>query len=222
MDKSIKGTINRYNKKTYIGDLDLSHGRVIGMANHVMELFLNAPPKHFIGTFLYFYHIAPKQENPITISAWGDSITTHPGQGRLLGSYFRKDKTIKSLLVPLHETQEEIDVLDSVTFNMKSSRIKVFEYDNQNHHGISTKEFEKYFHPTSVRLDYEEEKDNLVEDLLGKLGTIGWKFTNRDAIRLGDKRPKINIECKDAEGFYHSVFFLAFNHFKESEKFKIL
>jgi len=222
MDNEIKGTIKLYKKKAFFGELDLTHGRVIGMAEHVMDLFLNAPPNHFIGTFLYFYHVAPEQENPITISAWGNSITTHPGQGRLLGSYFRKDKTITSLLVPLHQTQEEIDILDSVSFNMSPVSEKIFEYDNQNHHGISTEQFKRYFHPTSVRLDYEAEKDSLVETLLTTNGTIGWTFPNRDSIRLGDKRPKINIQCEDAEGFYHSVFYLAFNHFKESKKFKIL
>lgn len=222
MDNEIKGTIKRYKKKAFFGELDLTHGRVIGMAEHVMDLFLNAPPNHFIGTFLYFYHVAPEQENPITISAWGNSITTHPGQGRLLGSYFRNDKTIKSLLVPLHETQEEIDILDSVSNNMHIYKEKTFEYDNQNHHGISTKEFKKYFHPTKVRLDYEEEKDNLVKNLLSTLGTINWQFPNRKSIRLGDKRPNITVQCEDAEGFYHSVFFLAFDHYKGSKKFKVL
>lgn len=222
MRKEIKGDIKRYKKQAFFGELDLSHGRVIGMAEHVMDLFLNAPPNHFIGTFLYFYHVAPEQENPITISAWGNSITTHPGQGRLLGSYFRKDKTIESLLVPLHQTQEEINILDNVSFNMTPSKQKIFEYNNQNHHGISTAQFKKYFHPTNIRLEYEAEKDNLVKTLLNPLGTIEWTFPDRDSIRLGNERPKINIQCEDAEGFYHSVFYLAFNHYKESKKFKIL
>ena len=53
MDKEIK----TYKLKTYSGKLDLSHGRVIGMAQHAGKLFLNSPVSHFISTFLYFYHV---------------------------------------------------------------------------------------------------------------------------------------------------------------------
>ena len=67
MDKETKGTIQTYTKVSYSGDLDLSHGRVIGMAKYAAELFLNSPVQHFVSTFLYFYHVAPKLENPVTV-----------------------------------------------------------------------------------------------------------------------------------------------------------
>lgn len=222
MDKEVLGTIERYKKPVYIGDLDFSHPRVIGMIEHVQKLFLNAPTHHFIGTFLYFYYIAPKLKSPITISAYGDSITTHPGQGRLLGSYFRQDKTIPALLIPLHSSKTEIELLDAISNNKKGFKNKVFSYNNKNHHGISTTEFKKYFHPTQDRIDYELEKDSLVNDMLNKHGRIKWNIKDRDSISLGEgKKIKVNITC-DVEGFYHSVFYLAFNHYKESKKFKIL
>jgi len=218
MDKEIKV----YKLKTYSGKLDLSHGRVIGMAQHAGKLFLNSPVPHFISTFLYFYHVAPKLENPVTVSAWRDSITVHPGQGRLLASYFRKDKTLPALLIPLHQLPVEVELLDSVSRGMKTFNEKVFIYKNENHDGISTAAFRKYFYPTKDRLDYEDEKLSLLSKLVTDVhGTIKWQFTDRDAIKLGDGRPDVNIAC-DAEGFYQSVVNLAFNHYDKSEKFKIL
>lgn len=211
-----------YKLKTYSGKLDLSHGRVIGMAQHAGKLFLNSPVSHFISTFLYFYHVAPKLENPVTVSAWRDSITVHPGQGRLLASYFRKDKTLPALLIPLHQSPVEVELLDSVSRGMKTFNQKVFIYKNANHDGISTAAFKKYFYPTKHRLVYEDEKLSLLSKLVTDVhGTIKWQFTDRDAIKLGDGRPDVNIAC-DAEGFYQSVVNLAFNHYDKSEKFKIL
>ena len=222
MDKETKGTIQTYRRATYSGDLDLSHGRVIGMAKYAAELFLDSPVQHFVSTFLYFYHVAPKLENPVTVSAWGDSITVHPGQGRLLASYFRKDKTIPALLIPLHQSSIEDQLLNDVSYNMKQFNKKVYTYKSAYHDGISTAAFKKYFYPTQHRLDYEDEKLSLLSKLVTDVhGTIKWQFTDRDAIKLGDGRPDVNIAC-DAEGFYQSVVNLAFNHYDKSEKFKII
>ena len=218
MNKEIK----TYQLKTYSGDLDMSHGRVVGMAQHAAKLFLNSPVTHFISTFLYFYHVAPELENPVTVSAWRDSITVHPGQGRLLASYFRKDKTIPALLIPLHQSPVEVELLDSVSHEMKPFDKKVYVYKNKNHDGVSTSAFRKYFYPTQHRLDYEEHKLSLLSNLITDVhGTIKWKFTDRDAIKLGDGKPDVNIAC-DAEGFYQSVVNLAFNDYNKSEKFKVL
>ena len=211
-----------YEKTVYDGDLDYTHGRVQGMTEHVMDLFLNAPPMHFIGTLLYFYHYEPELENPITVCAYGDSVTTHPGQGRLLSCYFRGHKTIKSLLIPLHETQEERDLLFNVAKNVIPSTRKVFQYDNQNHHGISTKEFENYFYPTDIRLDYEAQKDELLKDLVLSKGRTTWLFPNRHTITVGKKKFGTTIvKCKSAEGFYHSLFYIAYGHFKKSKTYTI-
>ena len=228
------GTIIGYDKKVYIGDLDYSHGRVKGMTEYVMDLFLNAPPKHFIGTLLYFYHYQPELENPITVCAYGDSITTHPGQGRLLSCYFRKHKTIKSLLVPLgnQSEQDETDrqileetLLREVAPNLvPNTEHEIFEYDNANHHGISTGDFADYFHPTDIRLQYEDDKNKLLKKLILSKGRIVWSFTDRDRITVGKKQvgtPAIVIECTCAEGFYHSLFYLAYGHFKKSKLFSI-
>jgi len=219
----MNGTIIPYNKIIYIGDLDYSNGWVKGMTEHVMELFLDAPPMHFIGTLLYFYHYEPKLENPITVCAYGDSITTHPGQGRLLSNYFKNHKTIESLLIPLHETKQEKDFLHNVAKNVVAYKDQAFEYDNQNHHGISTKQFEDYFYPTNIRLDYEADKDLLLEDLILSKGRTTWKFPNRKSITIGKKKHGSRlIECKNAEGFYHSLFYIAYGHYKKSKQYKIL
>lgn len=216
------GTIIPYNKTVYIGDLDYNNGYVKGMTEHVMKLFLNAPAEHFIGTLLYFYHFEPELENPITISAYEDSITTHPGQGRLLSSYFKGHSTIKSLLVPLHETQKEKDFLHYVAKNVILYNNEVFQYDNQNHHGISTKQFEDYFYPTDIRLEYESLKDSLVKEKILTKGRTIWKFPNRDPIQVGKKKFGTTIvSCVNPEGFYHSLFNIAYGHFKKSKLFTL-
>jgi hypothetical protein len=216
------GTIIPYEKTVYIGDLKYDHGRVKGMTEHVMELFLNAPPWHFIGTLMYFYHYQPDLENPITVSAYGDSVTTHPGQGRLLSCYFRGHETIKSLLIPLHETQDERDLLFNVAKNVTPYSKQTYQYDNQNHHGISTKEFEDYFYPTDVRLDYEDKKEELLNKYIYPKGRFTWTFNDRKSITLGKKKfSSTIIECKTAEGFYHSLFYIAYGHFKKSKLFSI-
>lgn len=222
MDKETKGTIQTYRRATYSGDLDLSHGRVIGMAKYAAELFLDSPVQHFVSTFLYFYHVAPKLENPVTVSAWGDSITVHPGQGRLLASYFRKDKTIPALLIPLHQSSIEDQLLNDVSYNMKPFNKKVYTYKSAYHDGVSTSAFKKYFHPTETRLEYENEKINLLSNLVTDVhGTIEWRFKDRNSLKLGSSKSDVIIEC-DAEGFYESVAHLAFNDFNESNKFKII
>ena len=220
------GTIVGYDKTVYIGDLDYSHGRVKGMTEYVMGLFLNAPPEHFIGTLLYFYHHEPELDNPITVCAYGDSITTHPGQGRLLSCYFRKHKTIKALLVPLGmpemDAKENVllhDVANNVTSN---TEFEIFEYNNDNHHGISTGDFADYFHPTDIRLEFEKEKKKLVKDLILSKGKTIWKFPDRDQITVGKKGAGTTVvECTNAEGFYHSLFNIAYGHFSKSKLFSI-
>lgn len=217
------GTIIPYDKTVYLGDLDYNNGYVKGMTEYVMKLFLNAPPNHFIGTLLYFYHYEPELENPITVSAYGETITTHPGQGRLLSCYFRGHETIKSLLVPLNDTAEEKQFLHTVAKNVEENSVyKIFEYDNQNHHGISTEEFKEYFYPTDVRLSYESDKDSLLKDLIRTHGRIVWHFSNRESIEVGKQKfGNVSINCKTEEGFYHSLFYLAFGHFKKSKTYSL-
>lgn len=218
------GTIIPYEKTVYVGDLDYSNGWVKGMTEYVMKLFLNAPPHHFIGTLLYFYHYEPELENPITVSAYGETITTHPGQGRLLSCYFRGHPTIKSLLVPLNDTMQERKFLHTVAHNVEGNGwYKIFQYDNQNHHGISTEEFKDYFYPTDIRLEYEDQKNKLVKDLILSKGKFIWKFPDREAISIGKKSIGTTyISCNSAEGFYHSLFYIAYGHFKKSKTFKII
>lgn len=221
------GTIVGYDKTVYIGDLDYSHGRVKGMTEYVMGLFLNAPAKHFIGTLLYFYHYQPELENPITVCAYGNSITTHPGQGRLLSCYFREHKTIRSLLIPLgHNEAQEEKILRQVAPNLvPNTEHEIFEFDNDNHHGISTGDFADYFHPTDIRLQYEDDKGKLLKELILSKGKIIWTFKDRDSITVGKKqvgKPATLIECKNAEGFYHSLFYLAYGHFKKSKTYNIV
>jgi len=221
------GTIVGYDGTVFVGDLKLNHGRVIGMAEYVMKLFLEAPAEHFIGTLLYFYEHPEVIENPITVCAYGNSITTHPGQGRLLSSYFRNQKTIKALLVPLGMPKETItenlllqDVAKNVTLN--KGAFEIFEYDNDNHHGISTGEFADYFHVTDIRLAFEKEKKMLVKDLLLSKGKTIWRFPDRNQIAIGKKGAGTTVvECINAEGFYHSLFNIAYGHFPKSKLFSI-
>src|SRR6056297_2768115 len=173
------GTGVPYSGAVYTGELDLSCPQVIEMTERVLGLFLNSPPAHFIGTFLYFYHVAPNQENPITVSAFDQDIATHPGQGRLLASYMRGDASIDAILVPLHEKDIEIKTLKHIAENFRTYSETVYQYDNQNHHGISTKSFELYFYPTDVRLSYEAEKDKLLYKTLDPYLPVYWKFKDK-------------------------------------------
>ena len=215
------GTIVPYSGAVYIGRLNLSHPQVIEMANEVLRLFLNAPPAHFIGTFLYFYHVAPDQENPITVSAFDDTIATHPGQGRLLASYMRGDSSIDAIMIPLHEKDIEVQALKKVSNNFKYFNETVYNYDNQNHHGISTKNFELYFYPTDVRLSYEKEKDKLLYEKLDSYLPVLWKFKDRPNIQLGKGKVKTVVKCKTPKGFYESVAHLSLGHFKNSNNYSI-
>jgi len=210
-----------YHKAVYAGELDLSHPQVIEMAERVLGLFLNSPPAHFIGTFLYFYHVAPNQENPITVSAFDQDIATHPGQGRLLASYMRGDASIDAILVPLHEKDIEIKTLKHVAENFKTYSETVYQYDNQNHHGISTKSFELYFYPTDVRLSYEAEKDKLLYKTLDSYLPICWKFKDRPNMQLGEGKAKTVVKCKNPKGFYESVAHLSLGHFTNSTNYGI-
>lgn len=215
------GTIEPYNGAGYYGQLDLSNKLVQSMVEEVFELFLNAPPAHFISTFLYFYHIAPDQENPITVSAFEDTIATHPGQGRLLASYLKGDKKINAILIPLNETAQEIETLRSVTQNFSPLSETVYKYHNQNHHGISTKNFELYFYPTNVRLAYEKEKDTLLFSKINHCLPLLWKFKNRANIKLGEGKVKTVIKCKNPRGFFESVAHLTLGHFTNSKNYEI-
>ena len=216
------GTIKPYQGSVHTGLLDLTHPKVKQMADRVLELFLNSPPEHFIGTFLYFYHIAPQQENPITVSAFEDTIATHPGQGRLIASYLRNENTIEALFIKLNNLDQERKLLESIALDYTSYQGNVYEYDNQNHHGISTKNFELYFYPTDVRLDYEKQKDQLMYNSLEESLPILWKFKSRENIKLGEGKTKTIVKCKNPRGFFESVAHLALGDFKNSKNYGII
>lgn len=215
------GTIQEHKGSVFSGKLDLNNPRVVEMAEKAFGLFLNSPPAHFIGTFLYFYHVAPEQENPITISAYEERIDAHPGQGRLIASCLRGDTHINSIFIPLNEQPLEVETLKSIAKDFVVHPETVYDYDNQNHHGTSTKEFELYFYPTDVRLSYEKDKDKLLYTLLGKHLPITWKFKDRDPIKLGEGSTKTVVKCKNPRGFFESVARLGLGHFKDSMNYGI-
>lgn len=217
-------TIEPYNDVNFVGKLDFSHGRVKGVAEYCMKLFIDAPSPHFMSTFIYFYLKNPQQENPITCCAFGPTLTVHPGQGRIIAAYLRGDASIDALLVPLNRTQEEIDFLHEVATNVKINSNPIYSYKNQNHTGISTKHFENYFYPTDVRLDYEAEKQKLLDKHLNNLYPIEFMFNDRESISVGmnKKKKSTQVFCKNPQGLFEFIAYCADGKFKKSENYKIL
>lgn len=219
-------TIEPYNKGHFVGKLDFSHGRVRGVAEYCMKLFIDAPSPHFMSTFIYFYLKNPQQENPVTCCAFGPTLTVHPGQGRIIAAYLRGDASIDALLIPLNSTQEEIDFLHSVAIKVKKNKEIVYSYINQNHTGISTKHFKNYFYPTDVRLDYEAEKQELLDQHLASFYPIEFVFNDRDTITVGvdkvDNKRKTQVLCKNPQGLFEFIAYCADGKFKKSENYKIL
>jgi len=111
------------------------------------------------------------------------------------------------------------DVAKNVTPNTEH---EIFEFDNDNHHGISTGDFADYFHPTDIRLEFEKQKKILVKDLILSKGKTIWRFPDRNQITVGKKGAGTNVvECTNAEGFYHSLFYIAYGHYAKSKLFSI-
>lgn len=214
-----------YTDPVFYGDLDYSHGRVVGVSEYCMELFINAPVPHFMSTFIFFYLKNPLQENPVTCSAFGETLSVHPGQGRLIASYLRGDGSIKALLVPLNSTEEEIKFLHQVAKNVTTFNQGVFSYKNQNHTGISTKKFEDYFYPTDVRLNYEDEKQKLLDAHLKKYYPVEFFFENRKSIIVGidkhRKKVKTKVWCKNPQGLFEFIAYCADGKFSDSKNYII-
>jgi hypothetical protein len=219
-------TIEPYNDINFVGKLDFSHGRVKGVAEYCMKLFIDAPSPHFMSTFIYFYLKNPQQENPVTCCAFGPTLTVHPGQGRIIAAYLRGDAGIDSLLIPLNSTEEEIDFLHEVADDVKINNNIIYSYKNQNHTGISTKHFENYFYPTDIRLSYEAEKQELLDQHLVSFYPIEFMFNDRESIMVGqdkaNKQQTTQIFCKNPQGLFEFIAYCADGKFRKSENYKIL
>lgn len=219
-------TIEPYKGLVYSGTLNFSHPRVKGVAEYCMKLFIDAPVPHFMSTFMYFYLKRPRQENPVTCSAYGNTLNVHPGQGRVISAYLRGDKDIDALLIPLNNTQEETDLLFEVSSSMNAYKDTVYSYKNQNHTGISTKKFEYYFNPTAVRIHYEQEKQALLDQKLKKKYPIEFMFNDRKSIVVGKTKKNRLIEtrvfCKNPQGLFEYLAFCGDGKFSDSENYKII
>ena len=209
----------------FYGDMQYNHGRVKGVTEYCMELFLRAPVPHFMSTFIFFYLKNPLQENPVTCSAYGRTLSVHPGQGRLIASYLQGKKSIKTLLIPLHDTDEEIEFLHEIATNVKKYKRPVYAYENQNHKGISTAKFRDYFYPTPIRLKYEQAKQTILDEKLQDLYPIEFLFHNRESIVVGRKeneKIKTRIMCNNPQGLFEFIAFRADGKYKKSDNYKIL
>lgn len=218
-------TIETYKDITFVGKLDLSHGRVAGVAEYCMRLFLDAPSPHFMSTFIYFYLRNPLQENPVTCSAYGPTLSIHPGQGRIIAAYLRGDATIDALLIPLNNTREEKDFLHEIATNVNVNSETIYSYKNQNHTGISTARFKEYFYPTDARLDYEAEKQQLLDEHLMDFYPIEFMFNDRTSIIVGNtdfKETKTQIFCNNPQGLFEFIACRADGKFADSKNYRIL
>lgn len=215
-----------YNGMAFEGDLDFGHGRVVGVAEYCMKLFIDAPVPHFMSTFMFFYMKKVEQENPVTCSAYGKTLTVHPGQGRVIASYLRGDERINSLLLPLNNTKEEIDFLYEVASNVKPFDDVIFSYQSNNHTGVSTKHFENYYYPTTIRLAYEKEKQELLDEKLMDKYPVEFMFNDRASIKVGQTKgyepTKTKVFCKNPQGLFEYLAFCADGKFANSGNYKIL
>lgn len=219
-------TIEPYKGLVYLGKLNFSHPRVKGVAEYCMQLFIDAPVPHFMSTFMYFYLRNPEQENPVTCCANEKTITVHPGQGRVIAAFLRGDEDIEALLIPLNNTKEEINFLEEVSLSMLPYKESVLSYKNQNHTGISTQHFKNYFFPTDIRIKYEKEKQDLLDEKLKKKYPIEFMFNDRNSIIVGKTKKKRLIEtrvfCKNPQGLFEYLAFCGDGKFSNSENYKII
>lgn len=215
-----------YTDQVFYGELDFAHGRVVGVSEYCMELFIGAPVPHFMSTFIYFYLNNPKQENPVTCSAFGPTLSVHPGQGRLIAAYLRGDASIDALLIPLNSEPEEIEFLHTVANNVKPFIGEVFSYKNQNHTGISTRHFENYFYPTDIRLNYEDEKQKLLDKHLADFYPVEFMFNDRKSIVVGQdkghKKIKTKVMCQNPQGLFEFIANCADGKFATSKNYILL
>jgi hypothetical protein len=198
----------RYRKDAYRGQLDFSSKYAIKSIKQCAEDSLSGLPHELIGKFLYFYFKNPVMENPVTCRIGPDFGVIHPGQGRALGAFFRKDPSIDSLFVFLEwDLAVETRIMHETAHSLVKLKKPLFVYGPD----VSTKAFGKYFYPPAEKNQAYIIKiaEALAEYLNPSQVSILWTFDYRSPIHLGlNPEPSIVIKCKSAIGLYESILHL--------------
>jgi hypothetical protein len=204
----------RYRKDAYRGQLDFSSEYAINSIYRCAEASLSGCPQQFVGKFLYFYFENPPMENPITCKIGPDFSLIHPGQGRALGAFFRKDPSISSLFIFLDWNKKfEIKKMYEAAHSLVKLKKSLYVYGID----VSTKAFGQYFYPPAKK--NQAYMLNIAGALRKYLNpdetSILWTFDYRSPIQLGTNcEPNIVIKCKNAIGLYESIIHLTNNGLK--------
>lgn len=218
----------RYDKPAWRGKLNLNCDYVIKSVRKCAELSLNDLVENTIGKFLYFYADNPIIENPITCCIGRHHAGIHPGQGRVIGAFFRKDPSIDSLFILLGKyPEEETKKIKEITLEHSKSDSLLFYYGKN----VSTFGFKKYHDLNSnTTLNYMTAIRKSINTYLDHaLFPIQWRFDYRDPITLYRREETILLKkdiktvvyCDNAFGFYKSIAHMTNDNYPLDE-FKIV
>jgi hypothetical protein len=211
----------RYRKDAYRGQLDFSSKYAIKSIYQCAEESLSGLPHQLVGKFLYFYFENPVMENPVTCKIGPDFGVIHPGQGRALGAFFRKEPSIDSLFIFLEwNLAAETRIMHETAHSLVKLEKPLFVYGPD----VSTKSFGKYFYPPAEKNQAYMIKigEALDKYLNPEQTSILWTFDYRLPIHLGSNpEPNIVINCKNAIGLYESIIHLT-NAGPKTDNFKMV
>jgi hypothetical protein len=213
--------LEKYYKDAYSGQLDLSSKYAIKSIHQCAEESLSGLPHQLVGKFLYFYFENPPMEIPVTCRIGPDFGVIHPGQGRVLGAFFRKDPSISSLFVFLEwDIAAEIKIMYETAHSLVKLEKPLFVYGPD----VSTKSFRRYYYPPAEKNQAYIIKigESLDKYLNPEQTSILWTFDYRSPIHLGSNpEPNIVINCKNAVGLYESIIHLT-NAGPKTDNFKMV
>lgn len=214
-------SFEKYKGLAFRGNLNLNNDFVIRSITHCAETSLNDPvPENFIGKFLYFYMDRPKIKNPITCCVGRKIAVIHPGQGRVLAAFFRKQPSIDTVFILRnHDPVTEIEKIKEIAVSFEKSKSLLFQYGRN----VSTINFQDYYDLNSrVTQKYMRDiRDAIVRYMPQDLLPIKWEFDSAKQIILGQGEIKTLIKCKDALGFYESIIHITDDKNLLSDRFKI-
>jgi len=210
-----------YAGTAYLGQLDLTADYAVQSVLNCMEKSLEGNPAHIVGKFLYFYLKNPQLDNPITLSVRQPIGLVHPGQGRVIGAYFRKEQYIRCVFVPPgKDEKKELRFIKTIGSKIREPAQPLYKFGKD----VSVESFAVYFLGETKGQEYTSATNQALEQYLSSVFPIKWTFDNRESIVHNESNSneyKTEVHCKNALGFYESIVHLA-NQGLKTDNFKIV
>ena len=204
-------SMERYIGTAYLGNFDLTTDYAVQTVVNCMEKSLGDNPAHVVGKFLYFYLKNPRLDNPITLSVRQPVGLVHPGQGRVIGAYFRKEQYIRCVFVPPGKDEKrELRFIKTIGSKVRDPAQPLYKFGKD----VSVESFAVYFLGERQGQDYISAINQTLEQYLSSVFPIKWTFDNREPIIYNNSNSeefKTVVHCKSALGFYESIIHLANN-----------